>query len=762
MVKKWSMFKRLFISYIIVTLIPVSAFFTILYENSVTNTQNELEMFSTSNLYQIRDNLDLRIQEFRNIAAQISSNPKLSYYNMVLDDYKVLEGIEELGKYKAGNSFTSDIMLFYHKATSLYSSKGTSSVEALLSRSYRFTEEENQQFLERLRNQEDRPMLEVFPTSDIVMYMIPLPVIGGYHNSVAIFTFHGRSVRKMISEGNSEHKGSTYILDAGKNLILSIDNAGTEENELLATFKEETRPGVHTANFQNNLYSLITTVSEETGWHYVTVLPKKKFLEQVTAREIWIIICAIVGFLCCIVTALTLALSNYRPIRKLNRFIEEHLPQTEVEGSANEIDHISSAVNQAIVVNQKLKSELDYHQYLFKQSLLIRLLKGEVGDRDEIVKLMKSSGLVFDGPHFTVLVARCEENESLSQPNGSLLDYMAEYSARGIAYAVEFGNDNSLVIIANTDQAKGRSEPSRLAEAVVEFIEDVIGTRVNIGIGKCYNELWGVNHSYIEACAAMDSKIYKNQRNIVFFVDIVSFPQSFWQSPEEEIYWVHSLKHGDSLLARKALDDLFQKMEDGHVPASVNRYVCFKLMDAAVQVINEYSANNQTLFSADDVSEILIKAVNYTSPADYKVQMYGLIDVICNYVASVNGKREISLITHVENFMEEHYKDPTVSLEIISQKFGYSIYYWSRFFKEKIGCHFSDYLWNLRVNEAKRQFATSNKMLKEIVLELGYGDLTSFTRRFKSEEGITPGQYRRLYSDMLPPQLKKAVPKKEH
>lgn len=745
MVRKWSMFRRLFVSYIVVTLIPLVAFFTIVYENSVVKARKELEVFNTSNLYQIRDNLDLRIREFRNIATQISYNPKLSYYNMVLDDYKVLEGIEELGKYKAGNSFVSDIMLFYRKGTSLYTSRGTTSFDALLSRSYGFSEDERSRFLDRLQHV-DAPSLEVFDSSDIVMYMIPLPVIGGYHNSVAVFTFHGSSVRNMIFESGTEQTASSFILDAGKSLILSMDNTGAAADRRAEAFKDVIRPGLHTATFENNKYSLITSISEETGWHYVTALPKNVFFEQVTALEIWIIIFAIIGFLCCIVISLTLALSNYTPIRRLNRFIEDNLPQPGTGGSANELDNISSAVNHAIVLNQKLKKKLDHHQFLLKQGLLIRLLKGDAGDREQFARLMESSGLVLNGPHFTVLVVRCEVNGAIIQLDGSLMDFMAKYSDQGMAHAVELDNDNSLVIIANTDLGDGGTDISGLADAVVAFGEETVGARVTIGIGKCCDEIWGVNHSYIEACAAIGSKMVKAQRNIVFFEDIVSYTQSFWKAQEEEMYWVQGLKHGDSRLARKAIDDVFTKMEDGRMPASITRYVCFKLMDAAVQVIHEHSLNDQTLLTSEDVSEILIKSVNYTSPSEYKLQMYDLIGVICGYVASINDKRETSLVTHVENFVKMNFKDPMVSLETISQKFGYSIYYWSRFFKEKICCPFSEYLWKLRLNEAKIQFATSNKKLKDIVLEVGYSDLTSFSRRFKSEEGITPGQYRKLYS----------------
>ena len=40
--------------------------------------------------------------------------------------------------------------------------------------------------------------------------------------------------------------------------------------------------------------------------------------------------------------------------------------------------------------------------------------------------------------------------------------------------------------------------------------------------------------------------------------------------------------------------------------------------------------------------------------------------------------------------------------------------------------------------------------IKEIAASAGYNDLTNFTRKFKSMEGVTPGEYRR---NQKPPSL---------
>jgi YesN/AraC family two-component response regulator len=168
------------------------------------------------------------------------------------------------------------------------------------------------------------------------------------------------------------------------------------------------------------------------------------------------------------------------------------------------------------------------------------------------------------------------------------------------------------------------------------------------------------------------------------------------------------------------------------------------MVDLTIKVIIE--AADSGMRDNNQLADAVNDALDFASPVEFHGHMRILVDLVCSYIISVDEKRENGLISNLLNYMEHNYSDSGLSLDRIASQFGYSIYYWSRFFKEKIGCHFTDHLWRLRVTEAKRQFVTTNKMLKDIVHEVGYTDLTSFSRKFKNEEGITPSQFRKLYA----------------
>lgn len=54
----------------------------------------------------------------------------------------------------------------------------------------------------------------------------------------------------------------------------------------------------------------------------------------------------------------------------------------------------------------------------------------------------------------------------------------------------------------------------------------------------------------------------------------------------------------------------------------------------------------------------------------------------------------------------------------------------------------SDYLANLRMEQAKELLKNTDMRIKEISLKIGYEDDRVFMRRFKKYTGMTPGEYR--------------------
>ena len=69
----------------------------------------------------------------------------------------------------------------------------------------------------------------------------------------------------------------------------------------------------------------------------------------------------------------------------------------------------------------------------------------------------------------------------------------------------------------------------------------------------------------------------------------------------------------------------------------------------------------------------------------------------------------------------------------------------SRMFSEALGMLFVDYVSQKRMAYGAELLAGTNLSVKEIVAEVGYIDVSSFSRKFSKIFGMTPTAYRKQY-----------------
>jgi two-component system response regulator YesN len=108
------------------------------------------------------------------------------------------------------------------------------------------------------------------------------------------------------------------------------------------------------------------------------------------------------------------------------------------------------------------------------------------------------------------------------------------------------------------------------------------------------------------------------------------------------------------------------------------------------------------------------------------------------------GTRQRVMVRVLE-YMNAHL-NRSFSLEGLAEKYGFSISHFSRLFKATVGENFKDYLVRIRMNEAKRLLAGSEKRIQEIAAAVGYRDQHYFSEAFRKHTGCTPKEYRNHYS----------------
>lgn len=108
-------------------------------------------------------------------------------------------------------------------------------------------------------------------------------------------------------------------------------------------------------------------------------------------------------------------------------------------------------------------------------------------------------------------------------------------------------------------------------------------------------------------------------------------------------------------------------------------------------------------------------------------------------------KEKIRPINKAKKYIMENFSED-ISLEDVSLQAGFSSSYFSTLFRKETGETFMEYLMDIRIEQAKKLLRETHIKIETVCESVGYTDYKRFPKRFKKSTGISPKEYRNLYS----------------
>ncbi len=145
-----------------------------------------------------------------------------------------------------------------------------------------------------------------------------------------------------------------------------------------------------------------------------------------------------------------------------------------------------------------------------------------------------------------------------------------------------------------------------------------------------------------------------------------------------------------------------------------------------------------------DINELdarVLRLLGLTFYASNKGSFQGA-EQLQNLVENIDGGDAESLAP-VLKYIENHLAD-AVRRDEVAAIACMTPAYFSRYFKEKTGYSFQDYVQWLRMEEAKK-LLQQGVSVKDICLRIGYQDRNYFNQSFRKYTGTSPAEYRKLY-----------------
>ena len=120
-----------------------------------------------------------------------------------------------------------------------------------------------------------------------------------------------------------------------------------------------------------------------------------------------------------------------------------------------------------------------------------------------------------------------------------------------------------------------------------------------------------------------------------------------------------------------------------------------------------------------------------------------MMDYIQEQVLYYRSRNKEYLSEYVKRYIDLYYMEDC-TVEEMAEGVDLSTNYLRKKFKEDMGMTILDYVTRTRLEQAKRLLETSDQMVKEISVAVGYLNISYFTKIFSKRYGVTPNEYRSM------------------
>lgn len=257
--------------------------------------------------------------------------------------------------------------------------------------------------------------------------------------------------------------------------------------------------------------------------------------------------------------------------------------------------------------------------------------------------------------------------------------------------------------------------------------------KAGIGSVKPLSELMV---SYKEAVSA----IRQNKGKVVHINDIKSvseYEKDYVGQMETVLFQL--VKAGDIANARGEADTYFDWIVENGEKYEID--IKTKLFELILRIETEIFSCGVTAYHSRFNHKSFKMITDCKNDEEFKKWFVDKITEMCTNVIVYREKQSDGVISRAKNYILEHYMKE-ISLDDVSREVDISPYYFSKLFKEETGENFIEYLSSIRIEKSKRLLINRKLSIKEICMEVGYGDPNYFSRIFKKHTGKTPSEYR--------------------
>ncbi|MFE5323444.1 helix-turn-helix domain-containing protein [Paenibacillus sp. NPDC056579] len=758
------LFARLLIPYL-VFLIFAMLIGWMIYQKTIVLIEREATESHMNLLEQSKDVLDRRLEELASITQQLAADTRIIQFQPVVNPfigtntYRIMDMNKSLYDYKLSNNFVFNYYVLFKNSEMVFTPGASYTYEHFFKTVANYNEIDAKKWSSLIANQfHTRHML---PAQDVTLQGIPYSMLTylqsiGYPGSpqgVIAVMIDQREIQKLFQGIHISEGGWAYILDNEGKIISSL-SAGTG-TDLPFDIKQLTgSKGVIEQELDAKPMMVTYTKSSYNGWTYLVGQPTSVVLAKVRYIQKIIFTFACVFLVAGIFIAYVLAYRNSRPLRKIVNMILEKTDALSQQRDA--LGFIGETVSGLFQNNHRLQAEISQQVPLLRAAYFQRLLNGQfVSARDADV-LLKHVGLDLQGMSYMVTIVHLRGFD-----NGYSSDLLEELDMKRVlaketlrksmdydGFVYDIADDQFAVLFIYKEEQVGfyKDYVEQKLKETKENIADQLKLVPVYGMGGVCDSLTGISRSYEQAREALNAQIWNNKEGGLWYDELPTDMNHYYFPQDVETRLIHLAKAGDQTEVRFVLDELYREnFEHRHLSISVMKLFLFEMWGCLVKLLPQMELDLQNVYN--QMTALHGSNDSYDGMCKNFESIKATFQWVCDNANENKKSQNVELIETIISLLQNSYMDSELCLDKVADQMRISKVYLSQFFKEQTGINFSDYLENLRMEQAKVLLHSTGQTVNEISEHVGYSSHSTFSRAFKRLHGVSPTVYKKLIAE---------------
>ncbi|MEK3885339.1 helix-turn-helix domain-containing protein [Paenibacillus sp. PL2-23] len=755
--KKWGLFVKLFLSLLLVMVIPTVVATVLNYNISKQNLEDEVGQSNLDVLRQTREAVDTIMGHTENITYQLYRNQQLQHFvanSYDLDDYDEVQKIDTLmnmlESIMEGSPYISGIHMYSLENQMLVSSNGFNQ-ETLL--------EGHEQFYQELEQHPEGLWLEPGKQGVFEEPHPPLQFIKAIFNSSQslagyfVVQLSSDEFTTLIQDLYIRRSGSVFMVNSAGEVIMNRQTPSIliRNEALMGELFSSEQEGVTIVkeDWPGESWIVSFTGSRLNGWKYVAAVPTDELEHKSGAIYRNMMIAIIILTTVSVVLALSMARGLYNPIRSLKSMLSgEALNERQQR-------HLFLRTDEIGIINRKITEmshQLERSIPKLKHYFLFRLAAGEHFEPGELRAQAATYELPLQGQYIVILLqvgARSvmdweDETHAGDSMRSSLRTLFMDRMKLMMTFDAFYEQSDKLIGIGIMPQEQDTDEwLAQLKNSCSEFlvsVRELIGTEICISAGLPCAGLDRLHQSYNDAEWAMKYKFILGANSVIMGRDLIRAKQEAQLSHDYPQVIKASLYAKKYDQAAKILREL-QSMLKNNLHSKIEFTFFYRqIIQIVVQYLNE--SNQAKTKWVDPLNRAFLHLESEYRDIDEAT------DSIAHMLEEIAHENESPAVmnSYIEQTLDmirnEYQKD--LSLTEIADRLSVSYPYLSKLFKEELGKNFKEYLTEYKLEQAKQLLSSTTLPIEQVALQVGYNNYKQFSRMFKKYEMVTPMDYRQM------------------